>query len=147
MKQNNMRVIATVMGEPDSKTRNSEVSSMLDYAFAQVGLKKVLSKKSIVEKITLSKSTVDEIQIVPTKDVNVLYRKVEGEITPTYEVKLNKINVPIKKGDVVGKLYVMNNNKVINEIGLTVKEDIEKCNIFQLYFKYLKNILSGNIKF
>ena len=147
MKQNDMRVIATVMGEPDSKTRNSEVSSMLDYAFAQVGLKKALSKKSVVEKITLSKSTVDEVEIVPSKDVNVLYKKVEGEITPTYEVKLNKINVPIKKGDVVGKLYVMNNNKVINEIGLTVKEDIEKCNIFQLYFKYLKNILSGNIKF
>ena len=55
MKQTDMRVIATVMGEPDSTTRNNEVSSMLDYAFAQVGIKKVLSKNSIVEKISLSK--------------------------------------------------------------------------------------------
>ena len=49
MKQNDMRVIATVMGEPDSNTRNSEISSMLDYAFATVGLKKVLSKESVVD--------------------------------------------------------------------------------------------------
>ena len=147
MKQKGMRVIATVMGEPDSKTRNSEVSSMLDYAFAQVGLKKVLSKKSVVEKITLSKSTIDEVEIVPSKDVNVLYKKVDGEITPTYETKLNKIKLPLKKGDIVGKLYVMNNKKVINEIDLTVKENIDKCNLFELYIKYLKNILSGNIKF
>ena len=147
MKQNGMRVIATVMGEPDSSTRNSEVSSMLDYAFAQVGLKKVLSKKSVVEKITLSKAKIDEVEIVPVKDVNVLYKKVDGEITPTYEIKLDKIKEPIKKGDVVGKLYVMNNDDVINEVDLTVKEDVDKCNFFELYLKYLKNILGGNIKF
>ena len=147
MKQNDMRVIATVMGEPDSNTRNSEVSSMLDYAFAQVGLKKVLSKKSVVEKIILSKSKVDEVQIVPIKDVNVLYKKVDGEITPTYEIKLNEITAPIKKGDVVGKLYVMNNDNIMNEVELTVSKDIEKCNLFELYWKYLKNILGGNISF
>ena len=147
MKQDNMRVIATVMGEPDSQTRNNEVSSMLDYAFAQVGLKKVLSKNSVVEKITLSKSKLDEIEIVPIKDVNVIYKKVEGEITPTYEIKLDDISVPLKKGDVVGILYVMNNDDIINEVDLTVKEDADKCNLFELYWKYLKNILSGNIKF
>ena len=147
MKQNNMRVIATVMGEPDSQTRNNEVSSMLDYAFAQVGLKKVLSKNSVVEKITLSKSKLDEVEIVPIEDVNVLYKKVEGEITPTYEIKLDEINTPLKKGDIVGRLYVMNNDDVINEIDLTVKKDVDKCNLFELYWKYLKNILGGNIKF
>ena len=147
MKQNDMRVIATVMGEPDSTTRNNEVSSMLDYAFAQVGIKKVLSKNSIVEKISLSKSKLDEIEIVPIKDVTVLYKKVEGEITPTYEIKLNEVGVPLKKGDVVGTLYVLNNDDVINEVYLTVKEDVKKCNLFELYFKYLKNILGGNIKF
>ena len=147
MKQNDMRVIATVMGEPDSTTRNNEVSSMLDYAFAQVGIKKVLSKNSIVEKISLSKSKLDEIEIVPIKDVTVLYKKVEGEITPTYEIKLNEVRVPLKKGDVVGTLYVLNNDDVINEVYLTVKEDVKKCNLFELYLKYLKNILGGNIKF
>lgn len=147
MKKDGMRVIATVMGEPDSGTRNNEVSSMLDYAFAQVGIKKVLSKKSVVEKINLSKSKVDEVKIVPVKDVNVLYKKVEGEITPTYEIDLDEISAPIKKGDIVGTLYVKNNDEVINEVNLTVDKDVEKCNLFELYWKYLKNILGGNISF
>lgn len=147
MKRDGMRVIATVMGEPDSGTRNNEVSSMLDYAFAQVGLKRVLSKDSVIEKITLSKAKVDEVKIVPTKDVNILYKKVEGEITPTYEIDLDEITVPTKKGDVIGKLYVINNDEVINEVDLTVSDNVEKCNLFQLYFKYLKNILGGNISF
>ena len=147
MKKDGMRVIATVMGEPDSTTRNSEVSSMLDYAFAQVGLKKLLSKNSVVDKISSIKSKLDEIEIVPVKDVNMLYKKVDGVITPTYEVKLDKIKLPTKVGDIVGKLYIMNNDEVINEVDLTVKKDVEKCNLFQLYFKYLKSILGGNISF
>lgn len=147
MKKDNMRVIATVMGEPDSAIRNNEVSGMLDYAFAQMGLKKVLSKNSVVKKLTLSKANIDEIEIVPINDVNVLYKKIDGEISPTYEVKLNYIKLPIKPGNVVGKLYVLNENKVLNEVDLTVKNNIKKCNFFQLYIKYLKNIVSGEIKF
>ena len=142
-----MRVIATVMGEPDSNTRNSEVSSMLDYAFAQVAIKNVLSKNSVVKKINVNKAVQDEIKIVPIEDVNILYKKVDGEITPTYKIELDDITLPIKVGDIVGKLYVMNENKVINEIDLTVKEDIKKCNLIELFYKYLKNILIGNISF
>ena len=145
MKKGDMRVIATVMGEPDSKVRNSEVSSMLDYAYAQVGVKKLLSKDSVVKKVTLAKSKLDEVKIVPMEDVNIVYKKIDGEINPTYKVKLNEIKVPIKKGDKVGSLSVIENDKVIKIVDLTVKEDVEKCNILQLYLKILKNIVSGEI--
>ena len=63
------------------------------------------------------------------------------------KIKLDEISVPLKQGDIVGRLYVMNNDEIINEVDLTVKKDVEKCNLFELYFKYLKNILGGNIKF
>lgn len=147
MMKDDMRVIATVMGEPSSQIRNNEVSGMLDYAFAQMGLKKLLSKNSVVETINLPKAKLDEVKIVPSEDVNLLYKKIDGEITPTYEIDINKIKVPIKKGDVVGTLYVKNDDKIINEIDLTVLEDVEKCNLFELYWKHLKNIISGNISF
>jgi len=147
MKKDDMRVIATVMGEPSSQIRNNEISSMLDYAFAQVGLKKLLSKNSVVETINLPKSKLDEVKIVPSEDVNLLYKKIDGEITPTYEIDINEIKVPTKKGNVVGTLYVKNDDKIVNEIDLTVLEDVEKCNLFELYWKYLKNIISGNISF
>ena len=147
MKKDGMRVIATVMGEPDSNTRNSEVSGMLDYAFAQVGIKKVLSKNSVVDKIKLSKTKADEIGIVPVKDINILYKKIDGEFTPTYDIKLNEVKVPLKKGDIVGKIYVMNEQKIVNESDLTVLNDVDKCNLFELYLKNLKNIFTGNISF
>ena len=147
MKKADMRVIATVMGEPTSQVRNSEVSSMLDYAYAQVGIKKLLSTNSVVETINLPKSKVDEVKIVPKDNVTILYKKIDGDITPTYEIDIKDINVPTKKGDIVGTLKVKNNNKIVNKVDLTVLEDVEKCNLFELYIKYLKKIISGNISF
>ena len=147
MKNNNMRVIATVMGEPDSNTRNSEVSSLLDYAYSTVGMKMIVKKDTVVDTIVIPKANVDKVEIVPIDDVNVLYKKLDGDINPTYEIKLNDIKVPIKKGDIVGKLYVRNNGKLMNTTNLTVKRNIEKCNILELYLKNLKDIITGNINF
>lgn len=145
MKRDDMRVIATVMGESDSSTRNSEVASMLDYAFSQYKVEKVLSTDSVIQKKNISKSKVNKIEIVPKKDVLVLSKRNET-ITPTYDIKLNNIKLPIKKGDVIGKLIVKNDKEIIDNIDLTVNNDIKKANILELYFKYIKDIINGDIK-
>ena len=145
MKKDDMRVIATVMGETDSTTRNYEVSGMLDYAFSQYKINKVLSKDSVVKKEKVSKAKIDKIDIVPSNDVTILLKKTQN-ITPTYDIKINDLKVPIKKGDIIGKIIVKNDSDILQEMDLTVKEDIKKANIFELYFKYLKEIISGDIK-
>ena len=145
MKKDNMRIIATVMGESDASVRNTEVGQMLDYAFSMYKLDKVLSKDSIVKKKNISKAKVEKINIVPTRDVTVLSKKTD-KINPTYKVKVNDLNVPIKKGDIIGKLIVYNDDEILDTIDLTVDKDIKKANVLELYLKYLKDILSGNIR-
>lgn len=144
MKKNNMRLIATVMGEDSIDNRNGEVSSMLDYAFGQYEMKKLISKDKVVKKIKNSKLKDDVIKVIPIKDVNVL-TQVGNDIKPSYNIKINNIKTNIEKGDKVGVLEVKNKGKIINKIDLTVKNDVKKANIFELYLKYLKDIASGNM--
>ena len=146
MKKDNMRVIATVMGEENPTTRNSEVSSLLDYAYSQVGVKKILPKYKVLKKIEITKAK-DIIEITPKEDVTMLYKKSDKNMKPTYKIKVNEIKLPIKKGTIVGKLNLYNNDKKINTIDLIVKNDIEKSNIIELYLKNLKSMITGDIKF
>ncbi len=145
MKKDDMRVIATVMGESDASVRNTEVGQMLDYAFSMYKLDKVLSKDSIIKKKNINKAKIDKISIVPSRDVTILSKKTD-KINPTYKIKVNDLKVPIKKGDVIGKLTVYNDSEVLDTIDLTVNKDIKKANILELYLKYLKDILSGDIR-
>ena len=145
-KKNNMRLITVVMGEPDSSKRNSETTKMLDYGFEQYELETLLTKNSVIGKTRISKSTKEEISIVPIKDVNLLHKKSEKKKNTSYKLKLNSINVPIKKGEIIGNLILTEDNDVIRKIPVSVNEDIKKANIFELYIRYLSDIITGKIR-
>ena len=144
-KKDGMRIIAVVMGEPDSKTRNKEVSEMLDYSFAQYKVEDLLKNKQSLGKYAITKAKQKYIEVVPKESATVLKKKSEKTGNATYEVKLNNLNAPIKKGDVVGKLNIKENGKHIRTIDLTIKEDVKKANVGELYLRYLKDILTGDI--
>ena len=140
-----MRLIAVAMNEPDSKTRNAEVTSMLDYGFAQYSTEKVLSTDSILDKIAIDKAKNEYVEIVPTENITFLNKKTASPKNASYEIKLNELKAPIKKGDIVGKLILKLDDNIEKEVSITVKEDVEKCNIFELFVRYLCDILGGDI--
>lgn len=51
-----MRVVAVVMGEPNTKTRNAEVSGLLDYSFAQYANYPILKKGESMGMLTIEKA-------------------------------------------------------------------------------------------
>ncbi len=143
-KKDNMRVIAVVMGEPDSQTRNKEVTEMLDYAFAQYEVEEILSKNSILDKVKVSKGKDEYVEIVPTQQITFLNKKTEPKKTATFDLNINKLSAPLKVGDKVGTIKVKEDG-IERIIDVTVKNDIEKANIFEVYIRNLKDMLVGNM--
>ena len=144
-KKNDMRIITVVMGEPDSSTRNSEVTGMLDYAFRQYEIEKLLSKESIIGETLVEKGTNKYVKLVPTSDVTVLNKKINGKKNATYEVEVDNIIAPVTKGSIVGKLHIKEDDNLTRTIDITVSEDVKKANLFELYLRYLKEILIGDV--
>lgn len=144
-KRNNMRVIAVAMGEPEASTRNAEITSMLDYMFAQYETETLLSKESVLGKVLVEKGVEKYINLVPAIDVTTLNKKIDGKKNPTYEINVDKISAPIKKGDIVGTITLKEDETTTRTIDITVEKDIKKANLFTLYLRYLKEILIGDI--
>lgn len=143
-KKDNMRVIAVVMGEPDSQTRNKEVTEMLDYVFAQYEVEEILSKDSILDKVKVSKGKDEYVEIVPTQQITFLNKKTEPKKTATFDLNVNTLSAPLKVGDKVGTIKVKEDG-IERTIDVTVKKDIEKANIFEVYMRNLKDMLIGNM--
>ena len=141
--KNNMRLIAVVMKEPDTTTRNSEVTEMLDYGYAKYKLEKVVDKNDVLKEIKISKAKDETVKIVPVNDVNIIMNKSTKLGNITYDLNINKITVPTKKGTCVGKLSIKENNKIVDTINVTIKNDVSKVNIFKLYLRTLKDIITG----
>lgn len=146
-KKNGMRLIAVVMGEADSKVRNAEVTSMLDYGFAQYKVIELLNKSTIISKIEIEKGKTKEVELVPLENATIVTRKTEQIGNITYDLHMDSVKAPIQAGTKVGTLDILENGNKISQIDVTVKENIKKANFFDLFLRYFGDMLGGAIQF
>ena len=143
--KNGMRLIAVTMDEPSIESRNRETLGLIDYGFAQYELETLLSKESIIATKTIAKSIQRKVDVIPLEDIKVLNKKMQNKKTVTYKIDINNIEAPVNKGNVVGSITLIENDKETRTIPLTVKESIKKANIFELYLRNMKELLLGQI--
>lgn len=138
-----MRLIAIVLGEDNSSVRNSETMALLDYGFNTYEMQVVKKKDEVVKTEKLEKATKEKIEFVPLTDIGVLVKKGEGQKEYTYDIKMDNLKLPVKKGEAVGKVIVKDQNTIIAEGDLTVTEDIKPLSFLSLFKKTLQDIVAG----
>lgn len=143
--RDNLRLITVVMGEPSSSIRNSETTGMLDYGFNTYQVDTLVSENKVLseEKVLLGKE--EFVKVVSKENINILNSKIGTKRNVTYEVYLDKIVAPVKVGDVVGKIKVIEDDKNIMEVDVTVKDDVSKASIFTVYYRNLVNMFKGTM--
>lgn len=142
-KRDGMRLIAIVLGEDNAKIRNSEASGLLDYGFNNKQVQLIKKSSDVIKKINLDKATSKSISVVPQYDVSILKDKGINNTKYETKVKLNDIKLPLKKGDVVGKITILDNGKEITSQNLVVTKNVNKLNFLQLLGKNLGKIATG----
>ncbi|MBD7967983.1 D-alanyl-D-alanine carboxypeptidase family protein [Paenibacillus gallinarum] len=128
-----MRVVAVVLGEPNTKTRNSEVSNMLDYAFSQYMMKTIYKKGDVIGKVQIEKGNIKEIEIIADTPYSVLMKRGASDETTQQLTIPAEIKAPIAKGQVLGKLIVSQDNKVLKEFEIKAAVDVEKAGFWKLF--------------
>lgn len=133
-KRDGLRWIAVVLGEPNTKTRNSEVSAMFDYAFSQYALHPIYKSGEVIGKVKIQKGEAAQLELATPKTISVLVKKgtAPGAISQRLEVP-EKVAAPVKKGQVIGKLVVYQEGKVLNEFELKAAADIKKAGWWTMF--------------
>ena len=143
-RRGDLRLIGIVLGENDSKIRNSETINLLDYGFNTVKMNKLMTKDEVIKKISIDKATDKDIEIVMCDDLNVLENKGSEKINYRFKYNINEIKLPLKKGNVIGKVKVYN-DKYIKSGDLCINKDVKRLSFFNLYLKNIISIFSGNL--
>lgn len=146
MKKENMRLITVVMKEENTSKRSADTTKMLDYGFNIYMVQTILDEKTTIEKKKVELGKTLTTEIVPKENITILNKKSDEQKNITYKTNISKITAPVKKGDKVGTINIIEDNTIISTIDATVKEDIAKANILTIYLRNLKEIISGNLK-
>lgn len=142
-KRNNMRVLAVVLGEPDPKTRNSEVTSLFNYAFNHYQVFPLYKKGDVVKQLTVDKGKDPTVNAVTLQSVSLLTKK--GETPDMYirEVVLNpSVYAPVTKTDVIGHIFIRTKDgKEMGRIDLFPEKTIEQAGMWEILKRTTKKML------
>ena len=141
-KRNNMRLISVVMNEPTTEKRSSDTIKLLNYGFANYKIKVVMPKDQGLGSIEIKNGKKETVGIKLTEDATNL-ESISDNKKYGFNINVDKIKAPIKVGDIIGKLEITIDGSVKKEIPITVKENVKKANIWDLYKRNLNKILIG----
>lgn len=144
-KKNNLRLIAVVMGAETGDLRSSDISSMLNYGFNTYKTGVLLKKDTVLGTKRIENGVKETVDVVLKEDYTKLLKQTEGIPNYSYNVKAENLIAPKKKGEVVGKVEVVENDQIIDTLDLTVKEDIKEANFLELLLKNIKHMTAGKI--
>lgn len=135
-KRDGMRLLAIVLGEKEGKVRNSETMELLDFGFQNYKVDTLKKKGEVVTYLDLDKAN-KKVPVVLKNDLTILSKKTDKSLLYDFKINMNDNSLPIKSNSVVGKINLVNDNKIVKSEDLIITEDIYKVG----YFKYLLDML------
>ena len=141
--KNNTRLISVVMGEDTSANRSTDTVNLLNYGFNSYKVNTIIKKEKNIAKVKVNKGKEDKVYIRTKENVNELLNVNEKAKKYILVPEVKNITAPVKVREKVGILKIKYQNKVVKEVDLTVSKNIKKANLWDLFKRNLKMIVSG----
>ncbi len=138
-----MRLVAVVMGTKDANARKSESKKLLSYGFRffETVAPHKKGETFVEEQIWMGdKSTV---ALGVDEDTYVTLPRGQAKNLTASFVLEKELKAPIKKGDVVGKLYYQVDNEDVAQYPLLALEDVNEGSLFSRLWDYIVLLFKG----
>lgn len=143
-KKNDMRLITVVMGVESSDLRSSDTVKLLNYGFNGYKLNVLKEKGEILKEVKVEKGVKDKVGLTLIDDATDLLKNDNAKKIYKYEVKINSVKAPVKIGDKVGIVKIVDEEgTLVKEADVTVTQNIKKANLFDYFKNNLKESLIG----
>lgn len=132
-----MRLVAVVMGTKDANARKSESKKLLSYGFRffETVAPHKAGETFVEEKIWMGNK--DTLALGVNEDTYVTLPRGQAKNLTASFVLEKELQAPIKKGDVVGKLYYQVDGEDVAQYPLLALESVDEGSLFSRLWDYL----------
>ena len=142
-KRGPMRLISVIFGTPSMNERASQTRTLLAWGFSNFETVNVQPANQVLAKTKVWFGKEDEVQIGLAENFNVTMPKGQADNIKTQLVIQPKLNAPLAKGQVVGKLVASLDGKVIAEKPLVALKPVEEAGFFARMIDHIKMFFSN----
>ena len=138
--KNGMRLVAVVLGTPNSQTRFNEARSMLDYGFANYQRTVIANKGDLLgESLPVKGGSAEEVELMLGSGLSMLLRTGQHSDLKLELALPESVQAPIMAGDVLGTVNVLLENKAIAKLNCVAANDVPRPGFIEGLFRILDN--------
>jgi len=142
-KRGPMRLISVIFGAPTMQERATQTRDLLGWGYANFETANVQPAKQVLAKSKVWFGQENEVEVGLAENFNVTMPKGQADKIKTQLVVQPKLNAPLQKGQVVGKLVASLDGKVIAEKPLVALKSVEEAGFFSRMIDHIKQFFSN----
>ena len=136
-----MRLIAVVLGEPDKESRNSDITAMLNYGFANYAMADILEDGQKLGDVPVELGMQESISVQLADDTPILMEKAGAEGLEREITLADSVQAPVKMGEKLGEVVLRRGEEEIARREIVAAEDVERKGISAIYRDLLSYLL------
>lgn len=134
-----LNLVAVVLGSDTSEHRFQTAEYLLDKGFAEYSSRKIKIDKNKLTPVKINNGKQKSIIPSFSDTQNIVLPKDNSKLK--YDFKIKKVvNAPVKKGDSLGSVKVISNDKTVKVIPLYADRDVDKVNFMYIFLNIIKYI-------
>ena len=142
-KRGGMRLITVVAGSSSDKKRFDDTQRLLEYGFRFFSTQEVLKKDQVYKTVKVWGGQKSETGLGVAADQILTLPRVDFKDLQINYIYKNNIQAPIKKGDVIGSIEIISNDKPVLVTDLVALDEVEAKGFFgRLWSKFILWIMS-----
>lgn len=137
VKRNDLRLISVVMASPEVRGHFRDSMQLYNYGFAKYAFKTFYPAGSVCGVVNVGKGSEDQVDAICQQDVGVLHEKGDKARIECQKNLFPYVNAPIKKGQKVGELVLVKDDKIYKKVDLLAAEDVNRGGLGREIMKML----------
>ena len=125
-KRDGQRMIAVVMGCDKMRKRGPEAQKLLEYGFKNFSTVEAIKKGAPFGPVKVKRGKLNQVTLTAAEDARVTVAKGKENLVSAVPQLPQSIVAPIHKDQVLAKVLIQNEGKVVKEVNLLASSDVEK---------------------
>ena len=140
--KDNIRLIGIVGGLPSRDNRTIEMRKLINYGQRNFRKYNLFNKNDVLDEVDIWEGKRSKLNILTSENISLLLN-IRNKRNLNAKYSFNQpIIAPIKKGQIIGKLTVYNDEKEIVNSSLISGENIERNNIFGRILQKIRYLIN-----
>lgn len=136
--RDDLTLIGVILGAENSDQRFETAKELLNYGFANYKVETLVEANTPCNDVNIVKGKKRSIGTQSQNSFKMLVSKNEENIIKTDVEMYKDVKAPVKKGEVVGKLKIIKDNQLVDEVNIVASESVEKLNIVDVFGVFLR---------